>query len=399
MLPGATNWIYNNRESWNHHLSTVYKNLETLWNRQWKYEGKTYKSAADRYAADSQAGIGDITAQGALQGLYEVTMDGNLLVTDANTVLTAKELMVGDIQKYVYFRPEADDLSSGVFSGKYNPPPHSVTRSFPPIAFISSASNETKGDIQVYDVAQVALFKKYTDAYTMNNSIAKTVQRELGFIYQDALNVNKSTKVKGNAPSLKSLWGFQFTYNPPSITYGLSVDGTIDWTAYGGSEGDIANQLFGTGTIEIKLLLNRIHDLSVLRLPFSKNSYSWDAGYPRTLSKEDIEGIITRGTEYDLEFLYRTVNGDPQYTPAMKHNTPTSDFGLLYGVPVWLRLHDNMRYKVVLQQLNVNHIGFTKDMIPILSEVSLSFMRIPVITWDSAYQAQVAQKIVTNTTG
>jgi hypothetical protein len=95
-----------------------------------------------------------------------------------------------------------------------------------------------------------------------------------------------------------------------------------------------------------------------------------------------VNGILTRGTEYDIEFLYRVLNGDPQKSPVMKNGQLTADFGLLMGMPIWLRIHDNMRIKGIVSGINVNHLIFNADMIPMLTEVTFTFARIPVITYN-----------------
>ena len=62
----------------------------------------------------------------------------------------------------------------------------------------------------------------------------------------------------------------------------------------------------------------------------------------------------------------------------------TSDFGYISGMPVWVRLNDQMRYKGVIGSISVNHVMFTLDMVPTMTEVAISFIRIPTMGYESS---------------
>jgi hypothetical protein len=240
--------------------------------------------------------------------------------------------------------------------GKFNPPPHNITRSVSPIAFAN------------YQVSKSADSAKIL-------SMQKANRR--GYFYQDLDSAFEGTTRKLR----KNLWGFQFMFNPNSISHQNSADANTDWT----NLHDISNALIGTQTFSINLFLNRTVDVAQLA-PLVRNAQGSasvistsgvNKGYTgRALTKDDILGIVTRGTEYDLEFLYRVVNGEPSKSPTM--DFATADFGYLSGIPVWVRLNNQMRYKGIISGLGVNHLMFTPDMVPVVTEVSISFMRIPV---------------------
>ena len=69
--------------------------------------------------------------------------------------------------------------------------------------------------------------------------------------------------------------------------------------------------------------------------------------------------------------LTYTENGSP---------AKTADFGYITGTPVWLKIHPNMRYKVSLASMSVNHVIFTEQMIPMFTTVDLQFIRYPVVS-------------------
>ena len=257
-------------------------------------------------------------------------------------------------------------------TGTFNPPNHYFTRRPSFAEIVKTTGNPTlAGNIN----GHYALGRMVQDIET-----AKLLNTKLA-----------STKTIPN-------WGFRFTYNPTSISYSTSANTPIDWTL---GTADTANVLGGPTSISFDLYLNRIADLAELKLQDRPNNY------PTSLSPADITGLKTRGTEYDLEFLYRIVNGSPVETDLTATKQLTSDFGYITGVPFWLFLHDNMRYYVGLSTMSVNHVMFTTDMVPIFTVVSLTFTRYPVFDKTgyvgkkqaAAYQEGQAGKTTTTTTG
>lgn len=230
---------------------------------------------------------------------------------------------------------------------RYNPPNHFVTRSV-------SHGERTKD----------AIFTKINDVQTALDNR----NRRLGKIYQSvdgaaALNKPQKGEVK--------LWGFRFTYNPQTMSYNTSTNTSIDWML---NSKDPANLLGGNTTVSLQLYLNRIADMTELR---SAKGGDFSRSYPRALRKEEIDGLLYRGTEYDLEFLYRVLNGDPGKTSLLEYNGKTADFGYITGTPCWFHLHNNLKYYGSMASLSVNHVMFTQDMVPMLSTVDISFIRYP----------------------
>jgi hypothetical protein len=208
---------------------------------------------------------------------------------------------------------------------------------------------------------------------------------KLGSIYQDsstAANLNKKLKTGKTA-----VYGFNFTYNPTTISYTTTANTPIDWTL---NASDPANILGGPTILSFDLYLNRIQDVAEL-----KTGKYRPGNYARPLSQDEQNGLKYRGTEYDLEFLYRIVNGSPTSTGLISYKGETSDFGYITGTPFFLKIHENMTYYGGLAGLSVNHVMFSKDMVPILSVVSVTINRYPV--FDSTGYVGKAQSKTTNT--
>jgi hypothetical protein len=237
---------------------------------------------------------------------------------------------------------------------RYNPPNHFVTRSISQGERTIDSVN-SKGRI-ITNVADVRS--------ALNNR-----NRRLGKIYQSvdgAAALNKPTKGE------VKLWGFRFTYNPQDLTYSTSTNTSIDWML---NSKDPANLLGGNTSVSIQLYLNRIADMTELK---DAKGGDFSRSYPRALRKEEIEGILYRGTEYDLEFLYRVLNGDPGKTALLEYSGgKTADFGYITGTPCWFHLHNNLRYYGSMSSLEVKHAMFTQEMVPMLSTVTISFIRYP----------------------
>lgn len=336
--------------------------------------------------------------------------DDFLIITELD-----QEITNYDLDNYtIFIRPEASDIQR--LTGRYNPPAHLNTRTFAPTAYNFEGEPLILSDAELDTAANRGTFE---GSFGMYNPATKESQNnQLGFIYQDIYNLNEiyvdsdsTTKKKnkkyrmGTSKRVRELWGFQFMYNPTAITYTNSTNFNVDATAMGGGEGMDPSPMFAGNTqnVSFTLLINRIIDMSALRgiakeagITIRANDETgtpdylgilaestWSKGYPRPITKEDIFGILSRGTEYDLEYLYRVVNGNPKPTPTFKNGFLTADYGTLMGSTCWVRFHDNLRYKGVITGISVNHMILNYNMIPMLTEVSISFARIPIFAWDS----------------
>jgi hypothetical protein len=211
----------------------------------------------------------------------------------------------------------------------------------------------------------------------------------LGRLIQDA---NGAASLNKNLDNLKlgtsgskgtNLWGFRFMYNPTDITYSTSSNNQIDWSL--GSK-DPANLLTGNQSVSIQLYFNRIPDMAYLRAYKNSNGFEkvspLNTKYGYNISSTAIDGILNRGTEYDIEYLYRVVNGDPIKNALLfgdKYKGYTSDFGYTTATPCWLYINDNMRYFGSVSSISVYHRIFTLDMIPMFTVVTLSFNRYPAV--------------------
>jgi hypothetical protein len=247
----------------------------------------------------------------------------------------------------------------------YNPPAHYVSRGVSHgvrVADYQTATRDNKSII-IDTFKANSVFSQFVDS---RNNLGRIFQSQSA---SEAMNV--ATQTKGKKP----IWGFKFMYNPTSINYSVPMNTAIDWTL---STQDPANLIAGNISVNFTLYLNRIADMTEL-MPLKGAPTMYSKNYPRQLSKEEVEGILLRGTEYDLEYLYRAVNGnrDMKGNSLLTYNGESADKGYITGVPLWFVLHDNMRYYGSLQNISVDHVVFTDKMVPMLTVVNISFLRYP----------------------
>jgi hypothetical protein len=197
---------------------------------------------------------------------------------------------------------------------------------------------------------------------------------EKGMIVRDfAMNARLDAANAGWASTVGN-WGFQFHFNPTEFSESYSAPMDI---AYADFIRDIAvNPLLvmsvHTGsTIAFNLLLARREDMAILLRD------DWQQQYPllNRPTEEDRSEILARGTQYDLEYLFRVVNLDPVNT----WREQTSDWGMLMGTPVMISLGDSegcRKFRAVIMNMNVQHQQYAPGMIPVYTIVQIVAQRI-----------------------
>lgn len=164
------------------------------------------------------------------------------------------------------------------------------------------------------------------------------------------------------------MYGFKFLYNPTTVQMGWGVNMMVD-PPFESSGQDIFNPISSgliSSTVVFEVLINRIADFSQLN---SDGSYKGAYPYGQVdVSQEDRKQIYERGTMYDLEYFFKTING-PHATFTSMYNGVTADSGWLRASSMELHLGSGMRYRVRLNDLSVNHAMFNNRMVPILSTV------------------------------
>lgn len=168
----------------------------------------------------------------------------------------------------------------------------------------------------------------------------------------------------------KNKYGFQFLWNPESYSANTGLSFNITPAA---TDSYSAGNIFqGTADITFDIELNRINDFACFKsVPSDKLSRYYgkaSSAFTEADINNEIAKLKTRGTLSDLEYLYKAVNGG-----AIKNlaNKDTSDIGIL--VPQQLRVDIGPYSQICyIAGLNVSHLMFTQDMIPIRTRVVIS---------------------------
>lgn len=172
------------------------------------------------------------------------------------------------------------------------------------------------------------------------------------------------------ASAYNKRWGFRFLYNP--TYWGYEMQTNLDTTVEQITNTALAAQppLPGTQQFKLSLYLNRIADL--------KTKSASTKYYNPTISKTDLEGIKRWGTEWDLEYLYRVINGNPQQIVTGSKTPRTSaNIGFLVFQRVAIRLAKGAFFYGVIDAISVDHVMMTQDMIPTFTKVDLDISVYP----------------------
>jgi hypothetical protein len=243
---------------------------------------------------------------------------------------------------------EYSDISGLPF--KFNPPLHNWN------VGISGNGDRTRFLNQGrYDTYEKTLDHWLRESGTIN-SLKKMKNLRLGRISMGD-QAQAWTDVSGG-----HRYGFRFLYNPTTIAGAQQIGPEVIPNP---QEKAMLILLDGLEVITFTVLLNRFPDV------ISSNTTHKDH-YSPGIHYRDLEAIKERGTNYDLEFLYRATNGQQLTTVD---GQKTADFGLITPQPLHLTL-GKTQYKGRLMSIDVSHKIWSQNMVPVLTEVGISFQRI-----------------------
>ena len=174
-------------------------------------------------------------------------------------------------------------------------------------------------------------------------------------------------------------YGFQFIYNPETVTMAYGGVPPVDpnQEASGKEEYNLMAPSLSSSTISFSLLLNRMFDLKYIGpggvlnsdMPIEK---LWPSNAP---DAKTLQAIYEKGTMYDVEFLLRTLFNIDSFPSQLRGDT--TDIGYIGAMQVELHLGKKLRYLVVLEGFSVYHSMFNKDMVPMMSNLTITARRIP----------------------
>lgn len=186
---------------------------------------------------------------------------------------------------------------------------------------------------------------------------------------------------KTASPFFGKNYGFQFMYNPSQISMNYTGAPNVDVALQ--TSGTEKFNLMGTSatqsTISFQILINRMFDMKYYE-PDGKGSGRLGPGGARAYGARvpnlaEQNAIYDMGTMYDVEYLLRTLLG---YTlKSYLRNGQTADMGYLGARPVELHLGKSLRYLGTVTSVSLDHRIFNERMVPLFTNVGISFSRIP----------------------
>lgn len=186
-------------------------------------------------------------------------------------------------------------------------------------------------------------------------------------------------------------YGFQFLWNPESLS--INTDLNLNVTPNTADIFKTVGQAYPSmETMSIAIVLDRTNDFACFRGLRNRSLTSLDydvseltSGVQKFYSSNrfgkapgseayELRQLLRLGTVYDIEYLYKTINSNPLVPNFLGRNT--ADNGFLTPNAIGFQLGPTMNsiaYLGWVSTVNVQHVAFTEDMIPIRSIVNLTF--------------------------
>lgn len=157
-------------------------------------------------------------------------------------------------------------------------------------------------------------------------------------------------------------YGFRFLYNPTSVTVSASRNDSVYINPSTSHDSIVSGINQNFQLVTLRLMLNRKPD--VLLKPLS------GADYMPGIDQTDIDGIQKYGTHWDLQYLYLVCNGEWDLDDRGK----TSDIGFISPASARLLLGQLNLFGFV-ESINYEDVLFSGGMVPILTQVDLTYRR------------------------
>jgi hypothetical protein len=210
-----------------------------------------------------------------------------------------------------------------------------------------------------------------------------------------AFAAKENVASSGLVGGYKIPYGFRFHYNPQFVqqSYGSITGISPELIESGKDKSNMITTPASSSSLSITLYLNRIEDMNALakygvkkttlenngKLLTSIGQINSDADslkwYPEVVSAEDRKLIKDFGTMYDLDFLFKAINGDMGGYKSPLRGVKTGDVGWLNGIAVEVHMGRKLRYLARVTNISVNHVQFTENMVPTLTTVVLTMAR------------------------
>lgn len=270
---------------------------------------------------------------------------------------------------------------------KFNLPPHQWSIPLRPVevdSTIVSGANGSGTSFHGLRRGRIWYWNTSGDITQIDSSTGETVTA--------AEKVAGTKVVGGSEINLEDRkYAFQFLWNPESIS--VNVARNMDITPSAADALRVVTGVFpGQETVSLNLLLDRTNDFACIKHASQGTTSDLKTfetyylnRYPNELKQDfatEMDALLRQGTLYDLEYLFRAVNGSGFIGPDGKPgyytnllNRVTANIGYLQPTLLGIELgptQDNLSYVGWISNLSMNHTKFTETMIPLQTQVSIS---------------------------
>ena len=216
----------------------------------------------------------------------------------------------------------------------------------------------------------------------------------------DLKSSNGTTTPDTSADVVDTNWGFQFLWNPTTIT--TTVARNMDITP---SSADtlrvVAGAFPGQETLSINIVIDRTNDFACIKSSIPDHNVDLYLGtyvgansslsatfgeyykttYPGANVTQDLNAqlnaLMSLGTMADLEYLFKAVNGGGTGKLAWTNllGKQTANVGYLSPTLMGIQLGptlDSLSFVGWISSLSLTHTAFTENMIPLRTDVSIS---------------------------
>jgi len=301
------------------------------------------------------------------------------------TKATVNAVTFGELHNWFYAQPKPGSNSGGGGDGstlpvfqspstmKFNLPPHawSLPRSH---ADLNNASNPNVP--QVDHSTRRAIMWFYGSADTTGGD---KLQVPAG----STVNATSSKDIVSyTATPDDNYWGFQFLWNPESVQNVLSRNANVVPSVMD-SHGALNGLFTAMEALQFTIVIDRRNDFACFRGLTDPAGYAqfYTSGGTFGVKQNTsamINDLMKLGTMADVEYIYRMINGSGQKGKSWVNGLgrATADLAFLSPTAIGLKFGpnpDSMSYVGWVESLNVNHMSFTQDMIPIHTEITVNF--------------------------
>jgi len=216
--------------------------------------------------------------------------------------------------------------------------------------------------------------------------------------------------------SVDNNWGFQFLWNPTTITTALSRNMSVTPSSTDQYAG-LAGMFSAMEQISFSIVINRVNDFACARslgIPaYNTNSDStqsvtidqgslntlitkgyYSGGYPSNPDNpekviDQLSALMRLGTMADVEYIFKMLNGSGSGSGTTQQNWTnalgkhTADVAFLNPTAVAIQFGptiNNLSYVGYIDSMQIVHSVFTQDMLPLHTEIQMSFLGFSMLT-------------------